>query len=208
MLSRFLVTVCKMCRSNKENVNCLVFLTLFCINTFFFLFSFPLCLVSFTGSQGAMGRGPTSGTSDLSSSCRLSATETSPQEPRTTLGLKMVAAGRVQTCCTHLSTRWWRRAVCRDAAHTSVQDGGGGPCADTLHTPQYKMVAAGRVVWKGFPAFPAHLRMRPVARGNSRRATWAQGTKKVQGGLARAASTPAPAPRAASWPPVPPGPAA
>ena len=29
MLSRFLVTVCKMCRSNKENVNCLVFLTLF-----------------------------------------------------------------------------------------------------------------------------------------------------------------------------------
>ena len=32
MLSRFLVTVCKMCRSNKENVNCLVFLTLFCIN--------------------------------------------------------------------------------------------------------------------------------------------------------------------------------
>ena len=32
MFSRFLVTVCKMCRSNKENVNCLVFLTLFCIN--------------------------------------------------------------------------------------------------------------------------------------------------------------------------------
>ena len=28
------------------------------------------------------------------------------------------------------------------------------------------------VVWKGFPAFPAHLRMRPVSRGNSRRATW------------------------------------
>ena len=28
-------------------------------------------------------------------------------------------------------------------------------------------------VWKGFPAFPAHLRMRPVSRGNSRRATWA-----------------------------------
>ena len=26
--------------------------------------------------------------------------------------------------------------------------------------------------WKGFPAFPAHLRMRPVSRGNSRRATW------------------------------------
>ena len=25
------------------------------------------------------------------------------------------------------------------------------------------------VVWKGFPAFPAHLRMRPVSRGNSRR---------------------------------------
>ena len=25
--------------------------------------------------------------------------------------------------------------------------------------------------WKGFPAFPAHLRMRPVSRGNSRRAT-------------------------------------
>ena len=29
------------------------------------------------------------------------------------------------------------------------------------------------MVWKGFPAFPAHLRMRPVSRGNSRRATWA-----------------------------------
>ena len=28
------------------------------------------------------------------------------------------------------------------------------------------------MVWKGFPAFPAHLRMRPVSRGNSRRATW------------------------------------
>ena len=28
------------------------------------------------------------------------------------------------------------------------------------------------VVWKGFPAFPAHLRMRPASRGNSRRATW------------------------------------
>ena len=28
------------------------------------------------------------------------------------------------------------------------------------------------MVWKGFPAFPAHLRMRPVPRGNSRRATW------------------------------------
>ena len=27
------------------------------------------------------------------------------------------------------------------------------------------------MVWKGFPAFPAHLRMRPVSRGNSRRAT-------------------------------------
>ena len=27
------------------------------------------------------------------------------------------------------------------------------------------------VVWKGFPDFPAHLRMRPVSRGNSRRAT-------------------------------------
>ena len=27
------------------------------------------------------------------------------------------------------------------------------------------------VVWKGFPAFPAHLRMRPVSRGNSRRAS-------------------------------------
>ena len=26
---------------------------------------------------------------------------------------------------------------------------------------------AGCVVWKGFPAFPAHLRMRPVSRGNS-----------------------------------------
>ena len=25
------------------------------------------------------------------------------------------------------------------------------------------------MVWKGFPAFPAHLRMRPVSRGNSRR---------------------------------------
>ena len=25
------------------------------------------------------------------------------------------------------------------------------------------------VVWKGFPAFPAHLRMRPVSRRNSRR---------------------------------------
>ena len=32
------------------------------------------------------------------------------------------------------------------AAHdTGTQDGGSGPCADTLHTPQYKMVAAGRV---------------------------------------------------------------
>ena len=28
------------------------------------------------------------------------------------------------------------------------------------------------VVWKGFPAFPAHLRMRPSSRGNSRPATW------------------------------------
>ena len=26
-------------------------------------------------------------------------------------------------------------------------------------------------VWKGFPTFPVHLRMRPVSRGNSRRAT-------------------------------------
>ena len=32
MLSRFLVTFCKMYRSTKKNVNCLVFLTLFCIN--------------------------------------------------------------------------------------------------------------------------------------------------------------------------------
>ena len=45
----------------------------------------------------------------------------------------------------HWDSRWWQRAVCRHAAHTSVQDGGGGPCAETLHTPQYKMVAAGRV---------------------------------------------------------------
>ena len=30
----------------------------------------------------------------------------------------------------------------------------------------------GDAVWKGFPAFPAHLRRRPVSRGNSRRATW------------------------------------
>ena len=28
------------------------------------------------------------------------------------------------------------------------------------------------VVWNGFPAFPAHLSMRPVSRRNSRRATW------------------------------------
>ena len=28
------------------------------------------------------------------------------------------------------------------------------------------------VVWKGFPGFPAHLRIRPVSQGNSRRATW------------------------------------
>ena len=28
------------------------------------------------------------------------------------------------------------------------------------------------VFWKGFPAFPAHLRMRPASRGNSRRAPW------------------------------------
>ena len=28
------------------------------------------------------------------------------------------------------------------------------------------------VVWMGFPAFPAHIRMRPVSRGNSGRATW------------------------------------
>ena len=34
------------------------------------------------------------------------------------------------------------------------------------------------VVWKGFPAFPAHLRMRPVSRGNSRRATWVGRDKK------------------------------
>ena len=33
------------------------------------------------------------------------------------------------------------------------------------------------VVWKGFPAFPAHLRMRPVSRGNSRRATWVGGPR-------------------------------
>ena len=31
------------------------------------------------------------------------------------------------------------------------------------------------VVWKGFPAFPAHLRMRPASRGNWRRATWGAG---------------------------------
>ena len=35
------------------------------------------------------------------------------------------------------------------------------------------------VVWKGFPAFPAHLRMRPVSRGNSRRATWVAGERSV-----------------------------
>ena len=28
------------------------------------------------------------------------------------------------------------------------------------------------MVWKGFTAFPAHLRVRPVSRGNSRLATW------------------------------------
>ena len=27
-------------------------------------------------------------------------------------------------------------------------------------------------VWKGFPTFPVHLRMRPVSQGNSRQATW------------------------------------
>ena len=34
-----------------------------------------------------------------------------------------------------------------------------------------RLVCVCCVVWKGFPAFPAHLRMRPVSRGNSRRAT-------------------------------------
>ena len=38
------------------------------------------------------------------------------------------------------------------------------------------------VVWKGFPAFPAHLRMRPVSRGNSRRATWGQASSCLRKG--------------------------
>ena len=40
---------------------------------------------------------------------------------------------------------------------------------------EYVFVYAGVhpcVVQKGFPAFPVHLRMRPVSQGNSRRATW------------------------------------
>ena len=45
-----------------------------------------------------------------------------------------------------------------------------GP-ADTLpelHVhEQINKTAVDRVVWKGFPAFPAHLRMRPISRGNS-----------------------------------------
>ena len=58
------------------------------------------------------------------------------------------------------------------------------------------------VVWKGFPAFQAHLRMRPASRGNSRRATWVvphAERPRFPGPLLRRTRGPDPSSKATLW---------
>ena len=55
---------------------------------------------------------------------------------------------------------------------------------------------------KGFPALPAHLRMRPVSRGNSRRATWVgphAERPRFLGALLRRTRGPDPSSKATLW---------
>ena len=57
-------------------------------------------------------------------------------------------------------------------------------------------------VLKGFPPFPVHLRMRPVSRGNSRRATWVgpQAERpRFPGPLLRRTRGPDPSSKATLW---------
>ena len=58
------------------------------------------------------------------------------------------------------------------------------------------------LVWKGFPAFPAHLRMRPSSRGNSRPATWVvthAERPRFPGPLLRRTRGPDPSSKATLW---------